>query len=103
MCLFIPPFFCFFGSLLCCLTGCLIAEQVESSAMSPQQSDVVLVSVDKTHKEGARSSPSRLIRNPDADLVIVNQAQRPQGADLELASDVVVISCSKKVPTTEAT
>ena len=87
MCLFFPPFFCFFGSLLCCLTGCLIAEQVEEAAQRPRSSDV---SVDKSSRTENSSS-----RNPDADLVIVNYEKRPHPKDAKLADDVVVISSSK--------
>ena len=90
MCLFFPPFFCFFGSLLCCLTGCLIAEQVEEAAQRPRSSDVVVVSVDKSSRTENSSS-----RNPDADLVIVNYEKRPHPKDEKLADDVVVISSSK--------
>lgn len=93
MCLFFPPFFCFFGSLLCCLTGCLIAEQVEEAAQRPRSSDVVVVSVDKSSRTENSSS-----RNPDADLVIVNYEKRPHPKDAKLADDVVVISSSSKVP-----
>ena len=63
MCLFFPPFFCFFGSLLCCLTGCLIAEQVEEAAQRPRSSDVVVVSVDKSSRtENALSSQFALLQ-----------------------------------------